>query len=55
MPGACVIQEALEHFSLSQSAEQLLSQQPRDHIGTLAALSRFVLTAKGAWKRSGLD
>ena len=46
MPGACVIQEALEHFSLSLSAEHLLSQLPRDHIGTLAAQGRYVVMAE---------
>jgi hypothetical protein len=40
VPGARVTQEALEHLSLSLSAEYLLSQQPRCHIRTLAALSR---------------
>jgi len=53
MPGACVIQEALEHFSLSLSAENLLSQLPRCHIGTLAALSAFDVTAEDA--RSARD
>ena len=53
VPGACVIQEALEHLSLSLSAEHLLSQQPRDHIGTLAALSRFVVTAEARQEALG--
>jgi hypothetical protein len=46
VPGTRVIQEALEHLSLSLSAEHLLSQQPCDHIGTLAVLRRFVATAE---------
>jgi hypothetical protein len=46
VPGTCVIQEALEHLSLSLSAEHLLSKQPRDHMGTLAAVRRFVAAAE---------
>ena len=46
VPGTCVIQEALEHLSLSLSAEHLVSKQPRDHMGTIAAVSRFVATAE---------
>jgi hypothetical protein len=52
VPSTCVIQEALEHLSLSLPAEHLLSHQPRDHIGTLAAVRRFVATAE-ALGRSG--
>jgi hypothetical protein len=46
--GARVIQQALEDLSLPLSAEHRPSQQPRGHIGTLAALGRFVATAKSA-------
>jgi predicted ester cyclase len=46
MPGARIIQEALKHVSFSLSAEHRPSQQPRDHIGTLAVLGRFVATAE---------
>jgi hypothetical protein len=46
VPGTRIIEEALEHLSLSLSAEHLLSQQPCDHIGTLAVLRRFVATAE---------
>ena len=46
VPGTRALQQALEHLSLSLSAEHLLSKQPRDHMGTLAAPRRSVATAE---------